>query len=127
MINLKDNIMKRYLFLITSIVLFSCQNKESKSSLVPSENKVVAKQTNSINEQVGDTIEMNYKDKNGLYTAEGLLDTIWTKVYVKFKSETAFQDQIQNFKVKFTIGKIEAISNARYAIIVELFLKYNSN
>ena len=89
MINLKDNTMKPYLVLVASIVLFSCQNKESKRSLVPSENKVVAKQMNSINEQVGNTIALNYKDKNGLYTAESALDSIQTKVYVKFKSQNS--------------------------------------
>lgn len=81
--------MKRFIILLALFGLISCQNKQTKSISVPAENNVEAKEINLINEQVGDTIELSFKDKNGFYTAESSLDSINTKVYVKFKSDTS--------------------------------------
>lgn len=88
--------MKNYIILLASIFFFSCQQKDnSKTSVdvveLPSdtihktENKV--EEPKEENKQIGDTISMNFADEKGLYTAEGSLDSIHTRVYIKYKSE----------------------------------------
>ena len=85
--------MKNYLMLLLSIFFFSCQQKEnnktsiqSVDSILPKENKEEIKQKEE-NKQIGDTIFMNFKNEKGLYIAEGSLDSIHSKVYLKFKNE----------------------------------------
>jgi hypothetical protein len=85
--------MKNSLMLLLSIFFFSCQQKEnnktsvpSADSILPKENKVGIKQKEE-NKQIGDTIRMNSENEKGLFIAEGSLDSIHSKVYLKFKNE----------------------------------------
>lgn len=84
--------MKNIALLLLSLSLFSCQQKEIKKTAVPTADTVVAKEIKEEikqqeNKQVGDTIFMNITNEKGLYVAEGSLDSIHPKVYVKFKNE----------------------------------------
>lgn len=86
--------MKKFLILLPAIFLFSCQQKETKKSpietsdsIVVNENKEEKKPTQEENKQIGDTIFMNFRNEKNLFVAEGSLDSIHSKVYIKFKNE----------------------------------------
>lgn len=85
--------MKNISILLLSILFFSCQQKETKidsvhtSDSIAAKNTVVVKQNKEENKQIGDTIFMNFKNDQDLYIAEGTLDSIHSRVYVKFKNE----------------------------------------
>lgn len=85
--------MKNILILLISIFFFSCQQKQTKSNSVETPSSTVAKDSIVLkedkeeNKQIGDTIFMNFKNEKGLYTAEGTIDSIHSRVYVKFKNE----------------------------------------
>lgn len=88
--------MKFLLTLSISIFLFSCQQKENKDtsiktldvkvsdSITTKKNKEESKEENK---QIGDTIFMNSINEKGLFAAEGVIDSIHSKVYIKFKNE----------------------------------------
>ena len=78
--------MKFLLMLSLSIFFFSCQEQENKNPSVYSPDPVQTKKKKEENKQIGDTIHMNYIDDQGLYTAEGLIDSIRPRIYIKFKS-----------------------------------------
>lgn len=79
------------LFLI-SILFFSCQQKEIKQAPAQT-SEPIAKEKNieskskEENRQIGDTIFMNFRNEKGFFIGEGSLDSIHSKVYVKFKNE----------------------------------------
>ena len=82
------------LMLLISILFLSCQQKENKNApvdqpapVVTEEDNKVTEKVNEENKQIGDTIFMNFINEKGLYTAEGLLDSIHPRIYVKFKNE----------------------------------------
>ncbi|MBF4491191.1 hypothetical protein IRZ83_01450 [Flavobacterium sp. JLP] len=87
--------MKNLSMLLLSIFFFSCQQKESKNpsveisdSIVTNKNKQEIKyESKKENKQIGDTIVMNFKNEEGLLVAEGSLDSIHPRVYIKFKDE----------------------------------------
>ncbi|MEO6177104.1 MAG: hypothetical protein ABIP27_18260 [Flavobacterium circumlabens] len=85
--------MKNISILLLSIFFFSCQQKENKNAPVQTSEPVLTEKNNEKenkeeeNKQTGDTIFMNFKNEKGLFTAEGLLDSIHPRVYVKFKNE----------------------------------------
>ncbi|WP_291147939.1 hypothetical protein [Flavobacterium sp. UBA7680] len=85
--------MKNISILFLSILFFSCQQKQTKTDSVSSSDSIVAKDSiivkeNKVeNEQIGDTIFMNFKNEKDLYIAEGALNSIHSRVYVKFKNE----------------------------------------
>lgn len=87
--------MKNYLMLLISIFFFSCQQKENKNTTVQTSDSIVTKtdvedkkeETNEENKQIGDTILMNFRNEKDLFIAEGALDSIHPRIYVKFKNE----------------------------------------
>ena len=85
--------MKNISILFLSILFFSCQQKQTKTDSVSSSDSIVAKDSiivkeNKVeNEQIGDTIFMNFKNEKNLYIAEGVIDSLNSRVYVKFKNE----------------------------------------
>jgi uncharacterized protein YxeA len=87
----KNTIMKNILFLLISIFFFSCQQKENKNASVNASEPILRKKNKEEkkeeNKQIGDTIFMNYKNEKHSFTAEGFLDSIPSKIYVKFKNE----------------------------------------
>jgi uncharacterized protein YxeA len=87
----KNTIMKNILFLLISIFFFSCQQKENKNASVNASEPILRKKNKEEkkeeNKQIGDTIFMNYKNEKHSFKAEGLLDSIPSKIYVKFKNE----------------------------------------
>lgn len=94
--------MKNFLIVISCVLIFSCQKKESKSASEIKEVLPVAKNTETENKQIGDTIFMRFKSENNLYTAEGSIDSIHSKIYVKFENEDS--DKL-NAKIIPTTGK----------------------
>lgn len=83
--------MNKFLILLLSILFFSCQQKEKEHISTKISDPIVTKKTKGINVQVGDTILMNFKNKNDLFVAEGMLDSIHSRIYVKFKNEDLAQ------------------------------------
>ncbi|OXB06973.1 hypothetical protein [Flavobacterium pectinovorum] len=83
--------MKNYLILLLSILVFSCQQKGTKKTTVETSDTIFTKKNKEEkkeeNKQIDDTIFMNFANDKGLYTAEGSLDSIHSKIYVKFKNE----------------------------------------
>ncbi|QGK74274.1 hypothetical protein [Flavobacterium sp. SLB02] len=79
--------MKNFSMLLLSAFLFSCQQKENKSAPVPTSDSIITKKEVTENKQVGDTIYMDFKNEKGLFIAEGVIDSIHPRVYVKFKNE----------------------------------------
>lgn len=85
--------MKNLLMLLITVFFLSCQQKENKNTSTSTtvsdtnqteKSKVVSKE---YNKQTGDTIFLNFKDEKGFYTAESALDSIHSKIYLKFKNE----------------------------------------
>lgn len=84
--------MKNFCILLFSVLFFSCQQKENKPENPEAnpeiENKeIITEKAPTENTQTGDTIFMNYKDDKGMYTAEGSVDSVRTRIYIKFKNE----------------------------------------
>lgn len=84
--------MKNFLILLISLFFLSCQQKENK---MESENvydsdlktKNIEEEKKEVNTQIDDTIVMNFKNEEGYYEAEGSIDSIHSRVYVKFQNK----------------------------------------
>jgi hypothetical protein len=76
-----------FTLLLLSIFLFSCQQKNDNTISVPPSTTVAKEEKKQENKQAGDTIFMNFKNKENAFTAEGRLDSLNSKVYVKFKND----------------------------------------
>lgn len=81
--------MRNFLMLSISIFFFSCQQKEIKNTSVQTSEPIPAKEIKEENKQIDDTIFMNFKDEKGLFMAEGAIDSIHSRVFVKFKNDYA--------------------------------------
>ncbi|RUT72492.1 hypothetical protein D0817_02485 [Flavobacterium cupreum] len=110
--------MKNFLILTISIFFFSCQQKENKNPVVTAsdsipvtEHKEDETQKEEENKQTGDTIFMNFRNKKGLFIAEGVLDSIHSKVFVKFKNE-------ESGELKGTIVPTPGKGNIRFNQII---------
>lgn len=79
--------MKNWFLFLISVFLFSCQQKENKKTSADSPMPVVQEEKKQENKQVGDTISMNFKNEENVFSAEGRLDSLNSKIYVKFKNE----------------------------------------
>ncbi|MFD1602554.1 hypothetical protein ACFSJW_19890 [Flavobacterium artemisiae] len=84
--------MKFFMIPLLTIFFFSCQQKETQNVTVTASDAEPVLEKSSIsnkeeNKQIGDTIFMTYKDEKGIFNAEGSLDSIQSRVYVKFKTE----------------------------------------
>lgn len=115
--------MKFSLILLMSIFFFSCQQKDNKKTTVPAsdlvstdsviaKDSVVTKNIKEENKQLGDTIFMNFKNEEGFFVAEGSLDSIHSRIYVKFKNED-LGDELKA-KIVPTTGK----GNVRFNQII---------
>ena len=88
----KNTIMKYSILFLISIFTFSCQQKENKIAPVDTTDPVVNEKKIEVknkeeNKQTSDTIFMNFMNEKGFYTAESSLDSVHSKVYVKFMNE----------------------------------------
>lgn len=79
--------MKNFLMLLISVFFFACQQKGNRNTSPEGSKPVLTNKDKEENKQTGDTIYMNATDKNGVFTAEGVLDSIHPKIYVKFRNE----------------------------------------
>ncbi|MBO9583917.1 MAG: hypothetical protein J7574_07150 [Flavobacterium sp.] len=79
--------MKNWLILILSIFFFSCQQKGNNKTATDSPKPTVQRENKQENKQTGDTIAMNFKNEENVFSAEGHLDSLNSKVYVQFKNE----------------------------------------
>ena len=87
--------MKNYILLLLSVFVFSCQQKQKTEPVVKATDTTNTVQnteaqtdnTKQENKQDGDTIFMNFKNESGKFIAEGSLDSIHPRIYVKFKND----------------------------------------
>jgi len=86
--------MKNFLMIFLSLFFFSCQQKENKDTSVTVSDSILiekpkeeSQQAQEKNKQIGDTIFLNFRNKKDLFVAEGSLDSIHSKIFVKFKNE----------------------------------------
>lgn len=87
--------MKNFLMLLLPVLFFSCQQKENKTAPVNDSEQISTEKSKDEdkpvefeeNKQVGDTILMSSKNERGSYIAEGSLDSLHPRTYVKFKIE----------------------------------------
>ena len=79
--------MKIFLMLLISIFFFSCHQKEKENAADAAPYPIVKKKKKEENKQIGDTIHMNFRNEKGSFTGEGSLDSIHSRVYIKFKNE----------------------------------------
>ncbi len=70
-----------------SVFFYSCQQKEIKNNSVHNSDTIAIEKYRKENKQIDDTIFMNFKNAKGLYIAEGQLDSIHPRVFIKFKNE----------------------------------------
>jgi hypothetical protein len=109
--------MKKLLVLTFSIFFFSCQQKENKNTVVTASDSVPVTEhkeeqaQKEENKQTGDTIFMNFRNEKGLFVAEGVLDSIHPKVFVKFKNE-------ESGELKGTIVPTPGKGNIRFNQII---------
>lgn len=102
--------MKNLSLLLISILFLSCQKKENntipreENSTTPIDSSITIRKEKKEQEniQTGDTIFMNYKNKENLFIAESTLDSINSKVYIKFKAEDSVE---LNAKIVPALGK----------------------
>jgi hypothetical protein len=89
----KNTAMKIFSILLISLFFFSCQKKDNKNTVVDVQDSIAVKpnkeevKPKEENKQIGDTIFMKFKNEEGLFIAEGSLDSIHPRVYVKFNNE----------------------------------------
>lgn len=103
----QNTAMKFSLLSLLCLFFLSCQQKENKKPTVDSSDSIPVKKNLELknkeqNKQTGDTIFMNSINEKGLFTAEGSLDSIHSKIYVKFKNENTGE---LNAKIITTTGK----------------------
>ncbi|HUH74978.1 MAG TPA: hypothetical protein VLZ75_11315 [Chitinophagales bacterium] len=83
--------MKYTVLILSSFLIFSCQQKENHNTSTQNSESILSSENNEenteVNQQIGDTIFMNFKNEKGIFEAEGSLDSIHPRVYVKFKNE----------------------------------------
>ncbi|WP_035652235.1 hypothetical protein [Flavobacterium sp. ASV13] len=79
--------MKNVIFIMISVFFYSCQQKEIKNNSAKVQDTITIQKNRKENKQIDDTIFMNFKNAKGLYTAEGQLDSIHPRVFIKFKNE----------------------------------------
>jgi hypothetical protein len=83
--------MRNFSIVLISLLFLSCQHKENRPPAVDTSDTVSkqkkAEQHEAQNKQVGDTIIMNFKNQQGFYIADGSIDSLHSRVYIKFKNE----------------------------------------
>lgn len=98
--------MRNFSILLISLFFLSCQQKENKQtankSLDVNHKEKKIEQQKEQNKQIDDTIAMNFKNQEGFYIAEGSIDSIDSRVYLKFNNENFKQ---LDAKIVPTTGK----------------------
>lgn len=103
--------MKNLVLPLLFIFFFSCQHKENKNTSIKHSEPILATKKVEENKQIGDTIVMNFKNKKGLFEAQGSLDSIHPKLYIKFKNEV-------KGKLKASIITTTGTGNIRFNQII---------
>lgn len=103
--------MKYYLILLLSIFIFSCQQSKNKNVTMNSSDTIVLKKNKPENKQIGDTLYMYFKENKDSIFAEGLLDSIHPRIYVKIKNNDLS-------KLKASIIPSTANGNIRFNQII---------
>ncbi len=81
--------MKKYV-VIVALLIISCKQREREEIIpVNMTDTIVAEKDNPeiSNGQFGDTIRLSFKQPNGNYVAEGEIDSLHSRIYVKFTNE----------------------------------------
>lgn len=106
--------MKSILLIIICFIAYSCQKKEIKNPSSETKEVITYKKTEEHkNKQVNDTILMNFKNEKDTYTAEGTIDSIQNKIYLKFKNEFPAK-----LSAKITPSANKATANIRFNQII---------
>jgi hypothetical protein len=106
--------MKNFLAAIVVFVAFSCNQKEEGKVIPVNMSDTIAaseEKAPTINKQLGDTIHLTVKDEKGMYTAEGAIDSLHPRIYVKFET-----DEIG--RLKASIKPITGKGNIRFNQII---------
>ena len=103
--------MKHYLILLLSISILSCQQSKNKKVIINSSDTIVLKKNKPENKQIGDTLYMDFKENKDSIFAEGLLDSIHPRIYVKIKNDDLS-------KLKASIIPSTANGNIRFNQII---------
>lgn len=102
----QNTAMKFSLLSLLCLFFLSCQQKGNKKPTVDSSDLIPVKnlelKNKEQNTQTGDTIFMDSINEKGLFTTKGSLDSIHSKIYVKFKNENSGE---LNAKIITTTGK----------------------
>jgi hypothetical protein len=80
----------RIFVIILSLFAFSCQQKENDKIIPANMTDTITtreEKEEATNKQVGDTIRLTIKDENGNYSAEGEIDSLHPRIYVKFVND----------------------------------------
>ncbi|MBJ2124807.1 hypothetical protein [Flavobacterium sp. IB48] len=80
--------MKSLLILMICIMAYSCQKqKGNENTPLQTVQTATEEPQKQENKQIGDTIFMNYKNEKNVFIADGNVDSIHSRIYVKFKNE----------------------------------------
>ena len=82
--------MKKYVIAIVALLAFSCQQKENVK-IIPANmsDTIVTEKEKPENKQLGDTIRLAIKDDKGIFVADGEIDSIHSRIYVRFTNPGA--------------------------------------
>ncbi|MDQ6470803.1 hypothetical protein RB619_09140 [Flavobacterium sp. LHD-80] len=76
-----------FILLLLSLSFFSCEQKKNNAITFAPSAPIVKEEKKQENIQESDTIFMNFKDDENAFTAESRLDSLHSKVYIKFKND----------------------------------------
>lgn len=84
--------MKLFNIIVSLFFLFSCNRKENSDIIPANSSDTIATEKDRVenrdlNTQVNDTIQMLTADKQGMYSAFGIIDSVSSGVYVKFTND----------------------------------------
>ncbi len=79
--------MKNLFLLLIPVLFFSCQKKENNCAAVEPATPIANEEVKKENTESGDTIAMDFPDEKNIFIAEGTIDSINSRVYLKFKNE----------------------------------------
>lgn len=106
--------MKNYLIGFIALVLSSCNQKETTTTVENSDTVVAAKDSVKevqTNHQIADTIDLVIKDEKGIYNAIGSIDSIHSHIYLKFETK-----HMANLKA--TVSPVVGRGNIRFNQII---------
>lgn len=108
--------MKKSFLIVVLILLCACKQREDNKPLPVNNTDTIvtekeAIETKHLNEQTGDTIHMLAQDEKGNYSAIGEIDSLHSRIYIKFNNQSAAN-------LKASIKTMEGEGNIRFNQII---------